>query len=261
MHVPTVKSAIDRNYDGPIRICVTLGPWEQDQDGPQLVQLVEDFLRLGDLGVFARSRVHPADSVMRPIATHHAPPVQYVWDVDMRRVDPRFVQVFRNQMLMFSAVFCPVLHVTIEMLQPSRPLPPSAVPLLDSLAVEQGQVYPQLSQNLAIPITYEGAADYQSNRRAEVELSGSITDEMLETIREWFDLWARTLDCGYSSTEDRLQTGKCAIFDASTDILDVVTFETHIGTWGAPECAWDGYLNLVGRVDRDIGHVVAARIY
>jgi len=258
---PPVVVAFDPGYDGPLRITISLGTWRHDVDGHQLEELIDGLLVLADRGAFVRPELHPADAVVRVGATRHVPPVQYIWEFEARGLDHRFAQVFRNQMVMYEKVFCPVTHASLEMLRPAQPRLPRPLPPIDGLAVEQGKVYPERSRKLAFGVRNGEVADYATDRRAEVELAGRFDDAALEKFREWFDLWAKMLDCAYASSEVAAETGRCAIWDFGTDILDDVSFETRLGYWGAPECAWDSYVNLVGRVDAEIAKVAEVRIY
>jgi hypothetical protein len=261
MWPPPVAVAFDPGYDGPLRITVSLGAWEHDTDGDGLIDLVESLRTLADRGAFVRSDRPPAQAAMPLLATQHSPPGQYVWEVDARTVDHRFGQIFRNQMAMFAAVFCPVNHATIEMLQRTRARRPANLSPIDPLAVEQGLVYPERSNKLRFPISENDVLDYASERRAEIVLVDRFDDDLLARLRQWFDLWARALDCAYPSGEDRLKKGRCAIWDYRTDLIDDVTIETQLGYWGAAECAWNSYANLVGRVDTELAAVAELRIY
>ncbi len=258
---PPVVVAFDPGYDGPIRITVTLGPWRHDIDGANLIELVDGLLLLADRGAFVRPDLHPVDALARVRGTRHAEPTQYIWEVDVRGVDHRFAQIFRNQMAMFEAVFCPVAHASLEMTAAPHPRLPRPLPPIDGLAVEEGKVYPERSRKLGFGVAVGAVADYSTERRAEVELTGMFDDDTLARFREWFDHWAKTLDCAYASSEQAVATGRCAIWDFGTDILDDVSFETTLGYWGAPECAWDSYVNLVGRVDAEMAKVAEVRIY
>jgi len=253
--------AFDAGYDGPLRLSITLGPWQHASDGDQLLALIEGLALLADRGAFVRSAVHPKDARMRLLSSAHSAPHRYVWDYDARGVDARFAQIVRNQLVMYTAVCCPVQHALLEMLQPPRPATPAALAPLDALAVAQGKVYPERFGKLRFVVEEDFAGDVASGRRAEIELVEAFDDALLATLRDWFDLWARTLDCAYSASEPRLAEGKCAIWDYDTDLVDDVTIETTLGYWGAPECAWHSYANLVARVDAELSPVHALRIY
>lgn len=258
---PETRVSLEPNYNGPLRITVTLGEWNDDGDGDELVRTVEGVLMFADRGAFVRETAHPADAVMKIIAARHAPPVQFIWDVDARSIDHRFTRVLANQLIMFHHAFCPITNATVEMLQPPKPTLPRALPELDEVEVEAGHVYPPRSSTLGFAVSHIAVADYKRERRAEVEFSGVIDDDTLVALREWFEPWPHLLDCAYAATPRQLEDGAHAIFDVLTDIIDEGTIETAIGVFGGSEQAWNGYLNLVGRAEREFGKVVAVRIY
>ena len=261
MQVPRTLVALRPDYDGPVRVQVSLGAWEHSSDGDSLTDLVQDLFLLADRGAFVRGNAHPEDAAVRVQTVDYSPPSRYAWEVEARNLDHRFSQVLRNQMVMFSAVYCPVDEVSIEMLAVGHPRPASELPPIDSMAAAGGDNYPPLSNRLHFDIEFEQVSDYRRARRAEVEFVDPISDHLLATGREWFDLWLSALDCAYASSEEALRSGRCAIFDGTTDILDEATLETRVEMWGAPEYAWNSYLNLVGRVDRDLARVAAVRVY
>jgi hypothetical protein len=261
MQIPRTTVALSPDYDGSIRIAVSLGAWERATDGDSLMELVENLFVLADRGAFVREDAEPADAALRVERTAHSPPSRYTWDVLARHLDHRFVQVFRNQMVMFSAVYCPVEQVHVEMLAHGRARADLLLPPIDAVAAARGDNYPPRSHRLPFDISVEEISDYRRARRAEIELVAPISDDMLGTFRDWFDLWLTSLDCGYASSEDALTSGRCAIYDGGTEILDEITVETRIEMWGAPECTWASYLNLVGRADRELARVAAVRVY
>ena len=261
MWPPPVEVAFDGGYDGPLRIVVSLGSWQHDFDGDKLVELVGGLIVLADRGAFVRSDLHPREAAMRTVATKHAPPAHYQWEVEARAVDHRFSQIFRNQISMHAAGFCPVTYASIEMVDTRRSRLPAPLPPLDPIAVAERKVYPERSQKLRFRFSDHDVVDYATERRAEIELVSPYDDGKLAAFREWFDRWARDLDCAYASTEQAMVNGRCAIWDYRTDILDAITVETHLGYWGAPECAWDSYANLVGRIDAELAEVAELRIY
>jgi hypothetical protein len=261
MWPPPVSVAFAPSYDGRLRISVALGPWQNDYDGKQLTELVEGLLLLCDRGAFVRAAAHPIDASAQVIGTRHAPPSLYIWDVAVAGVDHRFSQIFRNQMAMFAGVFCPVQHATIEMLDGAHPPRPVPLPDIDPVGVGQGHVYPGRSTQLRFAVSEQEVGDYAQNRRAEVEFVNEIDDATLAVLRSWFHQWAELLDCAYPGAESALEKGRCAFWDHRTDILDVITLETSVGYWGAVENAWDGYVNLVGRVDAQIARVRELRLY
>ena len=82
--------AFDADYDGPLRLSITLAPWQHDTDGDQLLALIEGLALLADRGAFVRKTVPPKDARMRVLSTAHTPPQRYVWELDARGVDHRF---------------------------------------------------------------------------------------------------------------------------------------------------------------------------
>lgn len=260
-----MRAAFAPHYEGPLRLSIRLGAWEQPSDGVELIELIDNLLTLADRGAFVRPEFRPADAAVRVLTTSHAPPGHYVWEFDARLLDARFVQILRNQLVMYTAVFCPVLEASVEMLQPlpgssTRSALPAPWPPIDELEVEAGRVYPEASRKLRFPILHQPVSDYRRNRRAEIEFVEPISDDTLAILRDWFDGWGRALDCAFAPSEEALFAGKCAIFDAGTDILDEITVETHIEMWEAAECAWNSYQNLVGRIDHELARVAELRI-
>lgn len=260
MKLPDFRSSIGPSYDGVVIITVVLAP-EGEDDGKHLQDLIEGLVLLAHRGAFVRTQFHPAEAEANILERRHAPPVKFEWRVNVRKLDHRFAQVLRNQLVMFTKVLCQVTRASLTMETPPQPTPATVLPALTVKDVEDGNTYPGLSSTLGFGVRSMDVSDLKRNRRAEVQFRQSFDDEQLEAIREWFDAWVPTLDRAFAYDEGVLWRGRNEIDGVVTDILDTHTMETQIEIFNAPEVAWLSYINLAGRLGHELLPIAEVRVY
>jgi len=186
------------------------------------------------------------------VVNEHRLATGFVWECEAKAVDPRFAQVFRNDMVMFNQ-----LHHLVQRLEMQAIIapPPTGASLPELGSRSLTDTYPPRSKQLSFRINHEQPEDFRGGRRVEIVFAQPLSDNALEKTLDWLELWADVSLGIYAENEEDVETGECAIFDAVPDITDDYTIEMPIEMFGAVEEAWHSLFNLCERISTDIASI------
>lgn len=249
----TVELGLGDDVDGELELTVHLVPPVESEIMVELEALLGRFVRAGDRGAFVRAELPPT-AARFTVRSRSLKGSGITYICDVAGTDPRFARVLRNALVMFSEVSHPVQSLCVRAKGARGSLPHG----IGGPAVDE--YYPSVSQRLTFPHEVTPADALRGSRYAVISFARALDDACADKVVAWLEDWSEMAMGGYAASEQSLESGDCAIFDAIPDLRDEATVEMPVSMFGAPDIAWSSLLNLCGRIDAELASVASVTI-